>query len=309
MHGSNRPANPPGTNAPATSTGRDPATGPLLLMCAAAWLAFGLVAGSVQYWTLTREGGLSWLETVWNPLLASVVWIGITALLLKVARRWPLWPLRSGPLVLHLVLSVTASFVLNLFWGLGAAALGWLGFPPAGVSLNGLFSATWTAGLQNLHYNAGAWWVLAVLVTLWDRARANPTASVPTPDQSTPANGSVTKRPERGRWAETLAVRTGQRTRVIPVSDIHWIEGAGDYARLHTASGSHLSGQRLKELERSLDPASFARVHRSSIVNLERVRELKHVSHGDYEAVLHDGTVVRISRSRRKTIERLLGKR
>ena len=104
-------------------------------------------------------------------------------------------------------------------------------------------------------------------------------------------------------------MRIGQRTRVIPVGEIDWIEGAGDYARLHTAGESHLSGERLKDLERRLDPSSFARVHRSSIVNLERVRELKHVSHGDYEAVLHDGTVVRVSRSRRKAIERLLGKR
>ena len=174
MHGSNGPAHRPEASDDTASPRRDRTTGPLLLVCALAWLAFGFIAGSVQYWTLTRRGGLSWLETVWNPVLASVIWIGITALLLAVVRRWPLWPLRAGPLGLHLALSVSASFLLNLGWALAAVGLGWLGFTAADVSFSDLLTITWRSGLQNLHYNAGAWWVLAALVTLWDRARTAP---------------------------------------------------------------------------------------------------------------------------------------
>lgn len=303
----------------ATTAGRSRNDWLFIGVLAAAWLGFGMVAGSVEYWTAMRGQGRTWLESVWSPVLAGAVWIGISAAAVAAVRRWPVWPPRVGRLLFHLGLSVAASFVLNLSWAAGAAALTAVGFASASVSASAIPAVTWSSGLRYLHFNAGTWWVLTALVTLWDRERgaavghpgvARPDASAPpTPASGAPARDAPAHEPASQVWAETLAVRVGTRTRVIPVEDIDWIEGAGDYACLHVAGSAHLSAERLKDLEARLDPARFARVHRSSIVNLSRVRELKHRSHGDYEAVLRDGTVVRVSRSRRESIERLLGRR
>lgn len=96
-----------------------------------------------------------------------------------------------------------------------------------------------------------------------------------------------------------LNVRRGERTHVIDVSRIDWIEGAGDYARLNVGDARHLIRMALHELEAALDPVRFARIHRSTIVNLDRVREYHPVSHGDYAAILRDGTRLRVSRTYR----------
>jgi len=106
--------------------------------------------------------------------------------------------------------------------------------------------------------------------------------------------------------AETLAVRTGQETMLVPVEEVDWIEGAGDYARLHVGDRQYLLGERLKRLEARLDRNTFARVHRSAIVNLSRLRRLQHRSHGDYDAVLVDGTEIRVSRTYRAALTRFV---
>lgn len=292
---------PPSDGTAAPSGGAHGSNRYLLPGLAAAWLGFGLVAGSVDYWTVARPSGRSWAATVWNPVLAGLVWIAISAVVVRVVRRWPLWPARPAPWGLHLAFSLATTFVLNAAWALGAALLTSVGWPGASTRFVELPSLAWDSGLRFLHYNAGAWWVLAALVTLWDRGPGRPSTTTPEGATSAADGGAQA-------WTDTLPVRVGNRTRVIRVADIDWIEGAGDYARLHVDGATHLSGERLKDLEAQLDPARFARVHRSSIVNLTRVRELKHRSHGDYQAVLVDGTEVRVSRSRRAAIERLLGK-
>ena len=84
-------------------------------------------------------------------------------------------------------------------------------------------------------------------------------------------------------------------------------EGADDYACLHVGARRHLTDDRLRDLERMLDPARFVRVHRSALVNLERVREVEEGRWGDAVAVLRDGTRVRVSRTRREALMSALG--
>ena len=72
--------------------------------------------------------------------------------------------------------------------------------------------------------------------------------------------------------------------------------GGGYYACLHVAGKSHLLRRKMSDLERELDPASFCRIHRSTIVNRDRVREMKLNAAGEYDVVLRDGTRLRMSR-------------
>ncbi|MEL6616050.1 MAG: LytTR family DNA-binding domain-containing protein [Bacteroidota bacterium] len=94
-----------------------------------------------------------------------------------------------------------------------------------------------------------------------------------------------------------LAIRTGSRYHLVEVDEIDWIEGAGVYARLVVGDTAHLLRTPLAELERRLDPTLFVRIHRSTIVNLDRVREARGHAHGEYVLGLRDGTRLKVSRT------------
>lgn len=275
---------------------------------AAAWLAFGLLAGIIEYLTVARALGLGWMYVLRGPVLASAIWIPLTLGAVWVARRRPLLPVRPRRLLLHLGLAAAASFALNLAWGGLHAAFGAQPWPARGF----LSGAAW-AGLRNLHLNAGTYAAIVLFVTLSHRRRADAGGGVARARDDggsphTPADAGLATRPESpgNRWARTLSVRVGSRTVIVPVEEIDRIEGAGDYVRLHAGERRYLMAERMKTLERRLDPAVFARVHRSTIVNLTRIAELEHRSHGDYEARLEDGSTVRVSRSRTDAIRDLL---
>jgi two-component system LytT family response regulator len=97
------------------------------------------------------------------------------------------------------------------------------------------------------------------------------------------------------RHLERFAVTTGQLTRYVVAKDVDWIEGHGNYAKLHVGKGTHLVRTTLAALEQELDPTRFTRVHRSAIVALDRVRELRSLGGGEYRVLLMDGTQVPMS--------------
>ena len=96
---------------------------------------------------------------------------------------------------------------------------------------------------------------------------------------------------------ERFLVREGERSRFVPIGEIEWIESAGNYLKLHARSGTHLIRATLKQVEARLDPARFVRIHRTAVVNLDRIRFLEPWSHGDQIVVLESGT--RLTQSRR----------
>ena len=89
----------------------------------------------------------------------------------------------------------------------------------------------------------------------------------------------------------------------VGVDDIDWVEAYGNYVRLHVGRGVHLIRETLGNIERKLDPTRFARVHRSSIVNLDRVSRMDLWGAGDYVVLLKDGTKLKLSRWYRSRIE------
>lgn len=94
-------------------------------------------------------------------------------------------------------------------------------------------------------------------------------------------------------------VRVGRRSVLVGVDEVDWIEADRYYATLHVRGEMHLVRETMASLEARLDPASFVRVHRSTIVNLRAVRELRRNPAGPLEVVLRDGARVEVSRSRR----------
>jgi two-component system LytT family response regulator len=106
---------------------------------------------------------------------------------------------------------------------------------------------------------------------------------------------------------ERLLVKEGGRTVVLPVGEIDWIESAANYVKLHVGNQSFHYRQTLSVLADQLDPCSFARIHRSAIANLERIREIQPWFSGDGIVVLQSGAKLRMSRSYRREVELRLG--
>ncbi len=106
------------------------------------------------------------------------------------------------------------------------------------------------------------------------------------------------------RGLERLIVKTGGQLVFLKTEEVDWIQAEGNYVRLHVGRASHLVRETIQSLEASLDPARFMRIHRSTIVNLDRVREIQPLVHGEYRVVLTDGTKLSLSRGYRDRLAR-----
>ncbi len=106
---------------------------------------------------------------------------------------------------------------------------------------------------------------------------------------------------------QRLFVRERGKVRQVPVNEIRRIEAADDYADVYTASSNHLISCRMKMLEKRLDPSIFVRIHRSSIVNLNFVREMASCGNGRYEVTMNDDEILIASRSGAARLRELTG--
>ena len=113
--------------------------------------------------------------------------------------------------------------------------------------------------------------------------------------------------PPQPRAAERLVVRSRGQVLFVSVADIDWIEAAGYYACLHVGSDTHILRRSLSELEQDLGDEKFVRIHRSLVVNLERIRGLELQSGGEYEVVLKSRVRLRLSRRYRKRLQDRMG--
>ena len=111
--------------------------------------------------------------------------------------------------------------------------------------------------------------------------------------------------PARPR-VERFLVKDQGRSRFVSAGEVEWIEAAGNYLKLHTPGGTHLVRATMKEIESRLDPALFARVHRTSIVNVDRIQYLEPWSHGDQLMVMKSGEKLMLSRRYRDRLPRTL---
>ena len=109
------------------------------------------------------------------------------------------------------------------------------------------------------------------------------------------------------RKLDRLAIKSAGQIAFVNLSEIDWIEAADYYAALHIGARTHLLRRSLSDLEQDLDAALFCRIHRSAIVNLDRVRGLRSNEDGDYTVLLHNNATLRLSRKYRKQLQSRLG--
>jgi two-component system LytT family response regulator len=109
------------------------------------------------------------------------------------------------------------------------------------------------------------------------------------------------------RFLDRLVIKSAGRVFFLKTGEIDWIEAAGNYLRLHVGGEVHLLRETMSNLESRLNSGKFLRIHRSTMVNLDRIKELSPLFHGDYRVLLHDGTELTLSRSYRPKLQELLG--
>ena len=116
-------------------------------------------------------------------------------------------------------------------------------------------------------------------------------------------------RPEqKPKHIDRLAIKSSGRVVFVKVEDIDWVEAADNYVSLHVGAENHLHRETMAALEEQLPPAKFMRISRSTIVNLDRIKELQPLFHGEYAVILRNGTKLTLSRSYRDKLDQLMGR-
>ncbi|MDB6167372.1 MAG: two component transcriptional regulator, LytTR family [Verrucomicrobia bacterium] len=119
--------------------------------------------------------------------------------------------------------------------------------------------------------------------------------------QSTPARAAVEE-----NTSDRILIKSSGEIFFLKAEEIDWIEAEGDYMKFHVGGRAHLMRETMARLESRLDPKRFIRIHRSTIVNIDRLRKLSPSFAGEYAVILHDGTKLKLSRGYHERIATLL---
>lgn len=121
------------------------------------------------------------------------------------------------------------------------------------------------------------------------------------------ARKQLEKRTVTRKTLNRMAVKLADKWLLVKADEIDWIEAEGKYARLHVGATTYLRRDTLQQLESELDSSVFVRIHRSTIVNIDRIKEVHALFHGDFEVVLRDGARLTVSRRYRPRLQSVVG--
>ena len=107
------------------------------------------------------------------------------------------------------------------------------------------------------------------------------------------------------KFLDRLVIKSSGRVLLLRIEEIDWIEAAGNYLRLHLGAETHLLRRTMNHLEAQLNAHQFMRIHRSAMVNIERIKELQPMFQGDYAVILRNGTELTLSRTYRRNLQQL----
>jgi two-component system LytT family response regulator len=115
-------------------------------------------------------------------------------------------------------------------------------------------------------------------------------------------------KPGGAQRSDRLVIKSAGRLFFLRIDEIDWVEAAGNYVKLHVGTDEHLLRETMNGIEVKLDPDKFFRIHRSRIVNMERIKELQPWFNGEYVVILRNGTKLTLSRGYREKLQERLGR-
>lgn len=117
--------------------------------------------------------------------------------------------------------------------------------------------------------------------------------------------GEIGSKSPSSPMAGRIVIRSAGRVVFVETADIDWVEAAGDYVTLHAGKQSWLVRETITEMERKLHPRGFIRIHRSAIVNTDRIGEMRSLDNGESRLILRNGTELKLSRTHRPQLQRI----
>ena len=107
-------------------------------------------------------------------------------------------------------------------------------------------------------------------------------------------------------FPEKLTVRDGDEIIIVPVAEIDWVDAAGDYMCVHARGETHIMRITMKDLEKQLDPSLFQRIHRSTLININRIVKLISHINGEFFVILESGARLKMSRTYKDKVRQLI---
>jgi two-component system LytT family response regulator len=251
------------------------------------WSTIALLLASHAYFvTLMRGDFQPWWPSLGYSLAVFSVWVVLTPLVLKLADR--IFAARPNR-------ATSAAFVVlgcPVIIGLHVLLFAVLFWPLYGAKFDTPLAMAKPVFMANVDKSAIAYAALIAYVVLRRHIRAQAVAREHTTNNLTL---------DDGLWIRMMG---GQR--LVRFHEIDWIAAAGDYAEIHSVSGSSLTEISLASLAEMLPRNEFARIHRGTIVRLDRVREVRRLGRGDASLVLYNGHALRLSRRYREMLNTYL---
>ncbi|MCA9738145.1 MAG: LytTR family transcriptional regulator [Gemmatimonadetes bacterium] len=273
----------------------------VLLTLAMVWTGIGAVTGLQLVGVQALRGGpLRAGPLVLYQLLAAWSWIPVSLAAIALTLRVP--PSRTAPIrtgAVHLAAGLACGCAVTL---LMSGLFHQVGSPFAGEA--GVWREAWVGTVRWAHVNLLVYGLLVVLTLRVRRRRGSRPDAVAAGERTAVASDApVAGRASAGADAPTapeprIAFRTGSGVVLLTPEEIRWLEADGDYVRVHASTGVPLVNHRLDELEATLSPHGFVRIHRSTLVNAARVRQVRAAGRGDRDVLLDDGTTLRLARRR-----------
>ena len=267
-------------HGPKAGPAPDPAGDFLFIGIASAVLGVILVFNVLNVLDERARGGHGlpvWEPAVWETS-SGIVFVALSPLILMLARRvWLPSPPHLAKLAIHLAAAVATSLVHVTV----AGVLRWAVYAAVGDHYDALtMLRDWPYELRK---DLLAYASLVAIYVAWRRLRSAPQSAAGTPP-------------------DVLEVRDGARRHFVPLSDVVWVEAAGNYVELHRGGGGLLHRASLSEMERRLQTAGFVRIHRSRLVRREAVADVESRSTGDFVVRLRDGRELAGSRRYRRPL-------
>jgi LytTr DNA-binding domain-containing protein len=251
------------------------------------------VAAAVQAVALVRlDGRADAFRAVLGRVSIIPLWAIATPFILRSARRFPVVREREivpASIAMHLVLGSLFIVVTNAAIRIPTA------FGDGGVS-----ALVWSTMQGVAEYYPPAMVVYGVIVAIGHFVFRAPVAAsaeiaaAPPPTAVVATDGHIT-------------IRQWNRVHLVRVEDIDFVEAEDNYVVVHAASRTYKGRDRISDVESQLDSRRFVRIHRSTIVQVAKIREVQPLTHGDHAVVLRDGKVLRVARSRRQALGAALG--
>jgi LytTr DNA-binding domain-containing protein len=291
------------------------------IVIAAVWGLVALVAAMQTVWLVRLDGHVELTRAIASRLSIIPLWALATPAILRSARRYPVvargWELSARHLALHVALGSGFVVVSNVL-----------------IRIPTLVRGGWDALVHSTSLGVAEFYPMAMVVYLAIVAighaigrasgAAVDDAAASSADPSTmtsvaleapvaiaavaaPADvvpGAAAPAPNE---ADCLTVRQWNRVHLVRLDDIDFIEAEDNYVVVHAAGRTYKGRERISDVEARLDQRRFVRIHRSTIVQVGKIREVQPLSHGDHAVILRSGTVLRAARSRRQALEERLG--